>query len=276
MRKLFSHLEILISNALQQQSLPVDDRDIDDIVDCINKEKQRILTTVYYKEGLEAYIPARQHQLVRLIDQMLEAFPLAAMDHTYKNIYHSLIELLHFLERNFAAYMDEDCKVPFIYLLNTQMHLSDEIRALEMELACSEIFEATFREILIAPFYKLLSAQDPQCFYSYYDIVYLARLLKQLLQTPEEEWRELLVYFDFNDPAYVAYLKVRIKSEIIDIPSDNMKRETLFTWQKVLNQAAFYPGMHYNKLHKSLRKQLHSWISEELSWLDNTKMICSI
>lgn len=272
MSKPFSHLESLISNALQQQSLPLNDRDIDDIVIRINKEKQRILTTVYDEQDMEAYIPARQHQLVRLIDQMLDACPVIAMDHTYKNIYRSLMELLQFLERNFAAYMDEDCKVPFIYLLNAQIHLSADIKDLEMELACNENFDAAFAAILITPFYKLLSAQHPQSFYSYYHIVYLRRLLNQLLQTPHEEWRELLVYFDFNDPVYVAYLKVQIKSEIIDMPADNIKRETLFAWQKALNQAAVYPGMHYNKLHRSLRKQLDSWISEELSWLDKNEM----
>jgi hypothetical protein len=260
----FSHLEILIGAALQQQSLPSADRNIDDIVFQIDHEKERILTTIHDQENIEVYVQNRQHQLVRLIDLMLASCPVIAMDSVYKNIYHLLLFMLQYLETYFAAYMDEDCKIPYNYLLKVQFDLSAELRNLELEFDISEA-DTKLRGLLTAPFYKLISVRNQHYFYSYYDIVYLRRLMAQLLKTPYTSWDEGLLSFDFNDPDYVNFMIEMIRSEFIDIPDAGHKKHTLLEWQRVIRQVAVIPGMCYKKLHPSVKEQLLCWITEEIS-----------
>jgi hypothetical protein len=136
---------------------------------------------------------------------------------------------------------------------------------------CYEVDEE-FRELIAAPFHQLLSVEDQEAVYSYYDIVYLKRLMDELLRSPYEDWTELLQTFDFNDPDYVKYLIASIKAEVTVLPDISLKRELLFLWQKIYDQAPASPGMHYKRLHKPLRKQLQSWIADELSWLEKCEI----
>jgi hypothetical protein len=260
-----SYLEILVYQALEQQYLPPDQQVFDFIVIEIDNEKERLLKSLNNEKDLEGYVQTRQRQLVRLIDLMSV---YCTKNDVYMNIYKSLGELLNLLERDFARYLDEHCKVPFPYLLIMQELIMQDIETVESTLAVNGI-DAELFELALRPFYQLLSIEDNDFFYSYHEIVYLQQLYLQLktFVATDEELQDLLLNNNFNDPEYFRYLTGKIRSQIDEMPTINIKKDAVLVLLRDISQEPANPGLYFKKLHKSLNEQLLSWLSEELSYL---------
>lgn len=259
-------LDLIIYAALEQQFLPLDQQNFDALVIEVDQEKERILKALEVTNDVEQYIQTRQRQLVRLIDLM--SLHCTKQD-VYMYIYKSLRELLNFLERDFACYLDENCKVPFPYLLMTQELVMKEVETIEHGFSATGI-DPELSELVLRPFYDLLAIEDHDFLYSYHEIFYLKNLYQQLnrkIET-EEELQELLMRYNFNDPEYFMYLTDQIRGELNEMPSVNTKKDMVMLLIRDVDQLPVDPGMCLDKLRKSLKQQLLSWLSKELSYLE--------
>jgi hypothetical protein len=262
-----SYLEILVHEAITQHHYPSDQQDLDATVIEIENEKTLLITSLNDEENLEVYVKARQRQLVRLIDLMSG---YCAKQDVYMNIYNSLGELLNYLERHYACYLDENCKIPFPYLLITQELMMKDINEIENALSANDV-DPELYEMLLHPFHKLIAVEDNDFLYSYQEIVYLTKLYQELreeIQT-DEELIELLLYYNFNDPDVFVYLTGKIRKQMDEMPSVNTKKDILLMLQRNTHRIPANPGMYFRKLQQPLKKQFLRWLSRELSWLDS-------
>ena len=262
-----SYLEILVHEAIEQHHYPSDQQDLDFTVTEIEKEKKLLIKSLNDEENLEAYVQARQRQFVRLID-LLSGY--CNKHEVYMNIFKSLGELLNYLERHFARYMDENCKVPFPYLLMTQEHMQKEFHEIEKSFLTNKI-DFDLSEIVLSPFHELMAVEDNDFLYSYQEIIYLRRLYQELNKEikTDEELIELLLYYNFNDPDVLIYLTGKIRKQIDEMPSVNTKKDILLMLQRNIHRIPANPGMYFRKLHKPLKQQFLLWLSQELSWLES-------
>lgn len=267
-----SRFETLVHAALQQQFLPIDQQDIDAIIFELNGEKQRMLEAIHSytdEKTVEYYVRTRQHQLVRLMDLIMEA-----NDDISKHIFKSLGELLNFLEKDFSRYLDEDCLLPEIYMQIARETLMDEIELVSFRMGN---LDEQLKSIVMKP-YRIFLLDGAQV--SYHEMFYLQKLLhelyEQLTETVSiEDVQLVLLQFDFNDPEYFNYFIEILRQNIDEAISIKDKKEKIFLFRKYFNQITVHPGMYLKKLHKPLKEQLESWLAAELSFLENYEGLLS-
>jgi hypothetical protein len=267
-----SRFETLVHAALQQQFLPIDQQDIDAIIFELNGEKQRMLEDVHSytdEKTVEYYVRTRQHQLVRLMDLVMET-----NDDISKHIFKSLGELLNFLEKDFPRYLDEDCQLPGIYMEMGREILIDEIELISFRMGN---LDEQLKSIVMKP-YRIFLLDGVQI--SYHEMFYLQKLLHELYEVLTEtvsieDVQLVLLQFDFNDPEYFSYFIEILRQNIDEAVSIKDKKEKIFLFQKYFNQITVHPGMYLKKLHKPLKEQLESWLSAELGFLENYEGLLS-
>lgn len=275
-----SNLEILINDALQQQFLDPDQLDIDAVIFEIGYEKKRISAMVLQSGDADnaAYqMGAYQRQLIRLIDLVVTAsYKVHYNDHEQaqvcKRIYKSLEEVLYFLEKNYACYLDPDCKIPMSYLFSIQEYFQQEIQMLG-----NADIDPHLKSILLKPFNAFIAAEGNDFLYSYQETLYLKTLLvgfDKLKTDPsidEFELLDLLLELDFNDPDYFKYLKDKIKEEIEGMTFIKTKIERVLLLQRNVNQIFPNRGIYFKRLRDPLIQQLRAWLEGELRYLEKSR-----
>ncbi|MVT44705.1 hypothetical protein GO495_29195 [Chitinophaga oryziterrae] len=264
-----SRFETLVHAAPQQQFLPIDQQDIDAIIFELIGEKEQILEALDRctdEKAVEHYVRTRQHQLVRLMDFVMET-----NDDISKHIFRSLGELLNFLEKDFSRYLDEDCQLPEAYLTIIREVMIDEIELVSYKIAN---LDEQLKGIVMKPYEVFLPDEVRDSMFTYHEVYYLQKLVHELYEMLTgtaiiEDVQLLLLQFDFNDPEYFSYFIDILRQNIDEAISIKDKKEKIFLFKKYFNQITVHPGMYLKKLHKPLKEQLESWLLAELSYLEN-------
>lgn len=278
-----SHLETLINDALQQRFLNPDQLDIDAVVFEISHEKKRISEVVFQLGDADKaayYIRIYQRQLIRLIDLVVTASYKLQYNtddehaELCNRIYKSLEEVLCCLEKNYACYLDSDCKIPMSYLFSIQEHFQQEIQVIS-----SADIDLRLKAILLKPFNDFIAAEGNDFFYSYQDTLYLNTLLVRLNKLvidpfiDELKLQHLLVELDFNDPDYFGYVTNKIKEEIGEMTFTKAKIEQVFLLQRNLNEVFPDRGLYFKRLREPLQQQLQLWLEGQLSYLEKSRAL---
>lgn len=276
-----SPLETLINDALQQRFLHPDQLDIDAVIFEIGYEKKRISEVVFQlgdADKAEYHIRIYQRQLIRLTDLVVTAsYKLQCNTDNEQaelcnRIYKSLEEVLCFLEKNYACYLDPDCKIPMLYLFSIQEHFQQEIQGIS-----SADIDLRLKAILLKPFNDFIAAEGNDFFYSYQETLYLKTLLvrlNKLVTDPfidEFKLQHLLVELDFNDPDYFEYVTDKIKEKIGEMTFTKAKIEQVFLLQRNLNEVFPARGLYLKRLREPLQQQLQLWLEGQLSYLEKSR-----
>jgi hypothetical protein len=261
-------LDMLVKQVRDQKFKSPQEEDIHSIMIELRSEKDSI---IFYadsctdQKSMMYYIRSRQRQIVRLMDTLNDSQVIE------NEVFKELGQILNFLERDFSDYLDENCKLPVLYVEVAQESLAHGIQFVDNGLKHSGV-DPQLIDIVMRPFRDFLAGEGADYICTYQELDYLKTLqegLKELVleNDAEAEIQVLLYQFNFNDPLYFKYLTAEMKKEIEAASDFKSKRDLLFFLLKEIAQMPVFPGMHFKKLYKPLGEQLQKWITAEIRYL---------
>ncbi len=227
------------------------------------------------------YIQLHQQQLVSLMDQIASFLPGVDINELQiipdalcwpnlaKVVYDSLERFLTFLESEFPAYLNPDCRIPAARLRNAIPDLSANYQYLFDNFRNNGIDEDLL-QVTLQPFLDVIHADQV----SYHQFLYLQTYRRQLsvLLTMQHsdltaELEQLLHYINFNNVHYVQYAINGISAELDGYPTIREKMNRIIWLQKNIRQIVVKPDTAYSKTHPSLQTALLDWLSIEMKYL---------
>ncbi|HVI49208.1 MAG TPA: hypothetical protein VM802_30350 [Chitinophaga sp.] len=238
------------------------------------------------KEQATWYIRQQQQQLISFMEQIADdltkddilSLNQPSIEPTWENlfkfIYTDLAELLSFLEREYAGYMDAGCKIHAGCLLSNQVTLAAELSLVEEKLKEYTVNEKLLSVVLL-PFREFFDASHIAHSITCYQLSYLKELKTALLlllkdlkpnTDPTHELQDVLHHLNFNSTPYFKYWIASAKSEINAQPTTRDKGDWLIYMKKEIRQTVIKPALVLNKANPSLQKQQLSWLSDEINY----------
>lgn len=220
------------------------------------------------------YIQLHHAMLIRLLDQLHTYKQMEGLSditfYLYNTITQHLEYVLRFIEDYFSNYLDRNEKVPTAYLIISIDEINRHLELLQQKLKTEGIIETSLINILINSFTEFCKRKENGT--SYNEIIYQKELLNELLQNgtlaSEMNIREVLVYFNFNDADYIAYLYEKLNALTEPLYTKKEKIAALRFEQKTLNQLTTKPNYHLSASMPSLKEQVNHWIEEEVKFLE--------
>lgn len=131
-------------------------------------------------------------------------------------------------------------------------------------------------KIISSTFSKLTNDRDKNPV-TYRDLIYLKELLSELssilldvnLEDLNVVIRNLLIYLNFNHPAFIVFLINKLSKEVNDQESQQEKVLKLKFYKKEISQIHTKSGVALHKEIMPVKEQLIIWIEEEIIFLQS-------
>jgi hypothetical protein len=231
---------------------------------------------------LQRYIQFHQQELVRLHD-LVEPHHQPSADNLDSNIdvedravtQRTIEELLHFIERHFTRYFNQDAKAPEAYIAITVDALIKAMKEYHEELKNGDVNDRLI-VLVLAPLHKFIERMGSGKL-TYRDIMYVSEVgkeLKRRLIPGNSKLHELIrytfLYLNYNTIQYFNYYTGYILDQVKTSDNAPEKIEKLSYILKTINQTQVKPGIAYNSVYPPLKEQLVDWISEEIAYQERT------
>lgn len=270
------------------------DQEYEQVADEICQEELRIIKAFQTKifslqdeKLMEMYIHHNQAAIIRMMDELTNTYYLGiqAVDKRTSNdevvirIFGILDRLLKNIER--SNYFDETHKIPESYRRGACLEFQERLDRLYKNAAPfskSELFK-----IAIFPIKKFTNGIKKKISYKRLD--YLRELLKAIEQVHDEaggsELKEesdlikYMFYLNYNSSHFVEYITERVLSSLNEIEAINDRIDKLLLYKKQVNQAQLKPGFQLKLKRTSIKILLLDWLTEELHYYENKKLLWS-
>jgi hypothetical protein len=193
----------------------------------------------------------------------------------YNDIIEKLEQLLEYIEKMFSIYFDSTLKITDANKNSLQPEISLGLKSIEKELRQIAVPEDLI-VIACTPLREFCTTEKP---IGYRDVSYLQVYRKELsyfianINSPNvtELFCELLLHLNFNDLRFYNYLVMVLKDKAKTCATLPVQLENLYYQLKLLNQLPVKPGLVFRHEMPPIKKQIATWISEELLYLDKQK-----
>jgi len=250
----------------------------------IDKIKKTLVHEVFSfddERHLERYIQYNQMALIGLLDKLdhLQQTKLPDTINFFKIIYTQLDTLLHFVERHFAKYFDQDSKAPDGYLALAKKEAQTAIEKIRPALLQNNADEKIL--LLMLQVLQNIVATKPERGITFRKAIYAKEMQKELFRLIEknqagnisEELRQIMYYLNYNSIKVVTYHAHYISSLLESAETRTEKIEKLSLVMKTISQAQIKPGIRYNPNAPGLKDQLTEYISVEMEYQERLQRL---
>lgn len=250
--------------------------------DAIKKNLVHEVFNIEDELHLQRYIQFHQQELVRLHD-LVEPHHLLPAGNLDSSIdvedraatKRTIEELLHFIERHFTRYFNQDAKAPEAYIALTGEALVKAMNEYNDELKKGNVNDRLIA-LVLAPLRKFIERMGSGKL-TYRDIMYVSEVGKELKRRLipgnsklHESIRYTFLYLNYNTIQYFNYYTGYILDQVKTSDNAPEKIEKLSYVLKTINQTQVKPGIAYNSVYPPLKEQLVDWISEEIAYQERT------
>lgn len=256
------------------------DEYIQSLIEQSNKEQEQVRNAMMEwlidnpkTRDKQQFVKLNQAVLIRLLDK-LYSYKREESNEQITNLYESvsrhLENALNFIEDFFGNYFDRNERVPAGYLKISLEELGDKLERLKATLVENSSVCQNLGEIIINGFNKFCYQRLQNVTYS--ELIYQKDLMDELLTDEtlksEQTIKEVLFYFNFNDPDYISYLYKKLSTlmESFDIKQEKISQ--LRFEQKTINQLTTKLNVQLSVHMPSLKEQVSQWIEEEIKFLE--------
>ena len=252
--------DMMVSTILSPQQLhPTDPEHLQQLTALSAKEKDRLRVHFmqhFYATGkqkkMEFYVQFNQSVLIKLMDKLYgykqQSEITQELSLFYDRISSHLSFILDLIEEYFGKYFDRTVNVPSVYLDISCKEIERQLPALFETLDSRKEIPAGLSEILLKNFNSFCNSSRSR--YSYNDLIFQKKLLKELLDLKHipndvpaiELVHELLVYMNFNDPAFLRYYLEVYAASIQHLNNTRLKLEKLRGYENALRLQPERPG----------------------------------
>jgi hypothetical protein len=195
--------------------------------------------------------------------------------HLYDEIIEKLEQLLAYIEKIFPKYFDSSLKITDAKKKSLQPEISSGLKLLEKELRHLYVPEDLIA-IAGTPFREFCKTGK---LVTYRELPYLKVYRKEFAffianvktSNGTEQFCEFLVSLNFNDFRFYNYLVIDIKEKTNSSHPLPEQLKNLYYHLKLLNQLPVIPGLAFRRELPPIKKQVATWISEELLYQDKQK-----
>lgn len=268
-------------NPLKIDFVPPSDKELDDISHQLEAESEKLpyqlIDDIINKPDVrdkQHYVQVHQAMLIRLLNKVFIYKQAEGLSDKLLGVYQSIIfhleDILNFIEEIFGDHFDKSERVPVPYFLISTGELCRQLALLKEKLETSTEINSTLVTILINNFDNYCNGEKTTATYN--ELHYQRDLIKELLSertaASEASIREVLLFFNFNNDDYVAYLYKRLTDLTENLPSKRDKIAALRYEQKIINQLITKLNTIFNNGMPALKEQVSQWIEEEIKFLE--------
>jgi hypothetical protein len=210
----------------------------------------------------QQYVQINQAILIRLLDKLHSykhnqgvGKKLCCM---YNRISHHMEEVLKYIQELFHNYFNWEEKVPAPYLVLSIEDLFNQLKQLQRMLERNSAVDPMLTNILISNFNIFCSIQSIAPTYT--ELLYQTDLMNGLLSDKvlqhENSIKELLIYYNYNNDAFVAYLFDKLRALTETFCSNKEKVSALLYEQKIIKQSIFKLNCYLSPNMPSLKEQV--------------------
>lgn len=246
-------------------------------IESIRRRLVACLFNLDKQSDIESLVQNYQSVIIRLLNDLYSYQVNHGKNKNLVKLYTSLSEylsdILSYIENYFSKYFNIDEKVPHIYYSIISKDFLWQLSKLNLQLKGKSVDQELI-EIIFSTFSMLNSDRNKNTV-TYRNLIYLKEFLSELSSifldvNPEDlnvVIRNLLIYLNFNHPAFIAYLIDKLSQEVNDQESQQEKVLKLKFRQKGFNQMNYRPGVALHKDIVSVKEQIITWIEEEIIFL---------
>jgi hypothetical protein len=221
----------------------------------------------------QQFVQLNQALLIRLLDKLYsykQETPNEHIKNLFEAISRHLESTLNFIEDFFGNYFDRSERVPAGYLKISLEELCEKLEQLNAILSEDDSVDQNLSNLLTNNFNKFCYQHSQNVTYN--DLIYQKDLMDELLTNEtlksEQSIKEVLFYFNFNDPDYISYLYKNLSSLIESLYTRQEKVSVLRFEQKKINQLITKLNVQLSAYMPSLKEQVSQWIEEEIKFLE--------
>ncbi len=238
------------------------------IVSLFNLEKQ---------SEVESLVQNYQSVIIRLLDD-LYTYQLDQAGNNnvlalYSAISTSLSDILSFIENYFTKYFNIDQKVPYHYHVIKSENFQSQLSKLRIQ------FKERAADLklitIVESCYSLSISDSHKTTITYRQLIYLKELLAELTSISSDTQTadfntticNLLVYLNFNHPAFIVYMTDKFSRKIKEQESQQEKVLQLNLQLKQIKQInTTSRGILFKDI-MGVKEQLINWIDEEIDYI---------
>ncbi|GAA4429815.1 hypothetical protein GCM10023188_15700 [Pontibacter saemangeumensis] len=246
------------------------------VFDLLEENKIEVLIRQYYAT------------LILLLDQAWHnEMNTLSRNPLFKEIHLSLIqsleELILFIEVRFPAYLTTDQRASVTHLLAVKKELKILMTSTKPQLE-KKINDKPLTDIVFTTLHTFLTKIKDSVPVALHDVLYIKNLVKKLKELSKQDEHtcnsaslyELLIYLNFNSPAYINYFTHTTTEKIVSYKTIPEQLETLLLLRKDFKQMNSKPGVALNIHKKNLRTIIGNWFDQEVQYLEKKQHLSVI
>ena len=247
--------------------------------------KYRIIEDVLERTKIKdkrQYIKVTQVMIVHFLDKLYSYGQQKNLKPELKKLYDTLAghleNTLAFIQNIFSNYFDLNAKASLDYRKKSFGQLQLQIDKLMKIIESSSMPSRELSDLLLNNFTSFCC--DLKISVTYRELDYQKTLLKELIKegvlSSEEQAREVLFYYNYNDDRYLDFIYRKL-SQISCLPETAAERvAALRLQQKIMNQLPVLPAASFNPRMPSLTEQVNQWIEEEIKFLERDELMVDL
>jgi hypothetical protein len=226
------------------------------------------------EKELELFIERYQTFIGRLLDNIHKNLKTEGITYEIKKLYEGvsehLEEVMSFIENYFSKYFNLDQKVPDAYLLASRHEINRQLPEVRKLLKEKEGNQGLIACVLSIIKFFIGHIDGEQV--TYRRLIYMKNLLKELYEIKETTTSnlkyslldELLIYLNFNDPAFIKNLFNRLTEIFSSLETTDEKIELLRLYHKQTSQMHTRLGVALHPEQSSVKDSILAWLEQEL------------
>jgi len=232
------------------------------------------------ERSFELLVHQYQGIIIDLLDKVFHYEKEAgkvALSLTYQFTLDRLDDLLEFIEKTFSVYFNKDEKIPELHLQSSKRELKEGLPKLQRRFK-DKFLDPQIVKISLGPIETIINAESKEI--NFRKLGYAKELFRQLvnfansnrLALDEENASnnqaliELLVYMNLNTCKFTSYVFSSIETAINLLTEQVLKIDKLSFDLKGFKQIQERPGYAYKINLASVKEQVITWISEEITY----------
>lgn len=245
--------------------------------DNVRQQMIQQVFTLSKEKATELFVQQHQTVLIRLLDRLHGYMQAGTIGEDVVRLYRHLSDhlsfVLDFIENYFSKYFNLDERVPASYLQVAAKEICDQVPACRHKLKEKGVEDEKLMEIIFCVFTDFCSTKTNP--YTYRDLIYRKDLIRELmtLGTMHKEGcvyaatAELLVYMNFNSPAFFNYFLAVIHAQLKELETAESKIGKLAWHQKEIAQIHMKPSHALFTADASIKEMLIGAIEKEIKYL---------
>ncbi|MDF9799086.1 hypothetical protein OKW21_004349 [Catalinimonas alkaloidigena] len=233
----------------------------------------------YVQDHQQTLITYARHLMEQLGDTDLLMYTFSgeySLPDISKHIFLGLQELIGFIEKQFAQYIDIHAAVPYHDHIQILNHLSGQLNTVQNALAQSEV-DPSLHGILSGFFVKIKGLAHQKA--SYLQLRKYQQLLQGLEKIVnerhfnEEELTTVLISHNFDDESFVGWFIDRLKVKLDIQQTKSEKLGILYYYQKFCKQLPVQYSLQTENI--SANERILGWLREEIAYLEKYPSLVS-